>query len=71
MTTELALAGPTMTRSIASSQSIISITFLFRRAASSAASIEQVLEIGAGEARRSFGERFKRNFAAQAVCCGA
>ena len=27
--------------------------------------VEQVLEIGAGETRRSFGERFERNFAAQ------
>ena len=64
MTTDLR-SGPTITRSIASSQSIISMTFLLRRAASSAASFSRFSRSAPGESRRAFGERLERDFLAE------
>ena len=49
-------SGPAMTRSTASSTSFMEIAFLLRRAASSAAFVDHVREVGAREAGRSASE---------------
>jgi len=58
ITTDLR-SGPTITRSIASSQSFISMIDLLRRAAKQGGLVEQILEVGARETRRAPGQRLE------------